>query len=275
MINTVLLRRLSLVLTAAATTVAVAAAPALAAGPSNSRMGQHWPSTERSNAYGSQATPTGVLGIDVSSYQGDLSWKKQAKKGKTFAYIKATEGTSYRNPFFAAQYTKSYQAGFVRGAYHYANPAGKSGTKQARYFFAHGGAWSADSQTLPGALDIEYGRKVCYGISKKKMRKWVGDFLEEYKRLSGRDAVIYTTADWWNRCTGNTKKFNKTNPLWVARWGTKTPGKLSGGWAKATFWQYSDSPIDQNWFNGSAKELVDFANNVTRTPPPNPAGATS
>ena len=33
-------------------------------------------------------------GIDVSSNQGSINWKNVADKGISFAYIKATEGTS-------------------------------------------------------------------------------------------------------------------------------------------------------------------------------------
>ena len=33
-------------------------------------------------------------GIDVSSYQPDVDWDAVRKSGVTFAYIKATEGTS-------------------------------------------------------------------------------------------------------------------------------------------------------------------------------------
>ena len=206
--------------------------------------------------------PTGVLGLDVSSHQGNVNWTRWVARGKSFAYIKATQGTSYRNPYFSSQYTDSYYAGMVRGAYHYANPSGPSGTRQARYFVRHGGAWSRDNQTLPGALDIEYGPRgrACYGLGKARMIRWITAFTTEYKRLTGRNGVIYTTADWWNRCTGNTKKFSSTNPLWAARWGTKTPGRLPGGWKMATFWQYSSTPIDQNKFYSTRANLTKFAN---------------
>ena len=95
------------------------------------------------------------------------------------------------------------------------------------------------------------------------MTSWVGSFVKEYKRLTGRDAVIYTTTDWWTRCTGNTKKFSQTNPLWLARYGTTTPGKLPGSWEWATFWQYSASPVDQNRFSASYKRLVVLAKNAS------------
>ena len=109
--------------------------------------------------------------MDVSSYQGKVKWSTWTKKDRDFAYIKATEGTSYRNPYFKTQYKGADKAGMIRGAYHFASPAGKAGYKQARYFVKNGGGWSADGKTLPGVLDIEYNPygSTCYGVSKKKM----------------------------------------------------------------------------------------------------------
>jgi GH25 family lysozyme M1 (1,4-beta-N-acetylmuramidase) len=201
---------------------------------------------------------TGVLGIDVASYQKNVKWTSYKGQKRVFAYVKATEGTSYRNPYFASQYNGAAKAGIIRGAYHFASPSGKSGKTQAGYFVKYGGAWRADGQTLPGVLDIEYNPYrggTCYGLSKTAMVKWISAFLTEYKRLTKRDAVIYTTADWWKRCTGNTTKFNQTNPLWVARYGTSTPGTLPGKWPFYTFWQYSSNPIDQNKFSASYTRL--------------------
>ena len=206
-------------------------------------------------------TPDGVLGIDISSYQGNLKWSKWTKKDRDFAYIKATEGTSYKNKYFKSQYKGAKKAGVIRGAYHFANPAGKAGYKQARYFVKNGGDWSADGKTLPGVLDIEYNPygSTCYGISKKKTVSWVKSFTREYKKLTGKNAVIYTTLDWWKQCTGNSSKFADTNPLWVARYGTKKPGALPKGWDKATFWQYTSNPIDQDVFPGKSKALKKLA----------------
>jgi GH25 family lysozyme M1 (1,4-beta-N-acetylmuramidase) len=34
------------------------------------------------------------LGIDVTSYQGNVNWSTLKSKGVSFAYIKATEGTN-------------------------------------------------------------------------------------------------------------------------------------------------------------------------------------
>lgn len=209
---------------------------------------------------------SGVVGIDVSSYQGVVDWVSFTKVQRSFVYVKATEGTSYRNPYFASQYRGAKAAGMYAGAYHFANPSGKSGKKQATYFVKYGGGWSKDGKTLPGVLDIEYnpyGGNMCYGLSKKKMRAWIKSFLVTYKKLTTRDAVIYTTTDWWKKCTGNTTKFSKTNPLWVARWTPTTgAGTLPGGWTYYTFWQYSATLIDQNRFSNDLGRLKVLATNA-------------
>ena len=105
-----------------------------------------------------------------------------------FVYIKATEGTGEQDPHAygtkhplsarlhgpellqreyswsgthgtaadcAQNYVGATNAGLIRGGYHFAHPDESSGATQANYFLAHGGGWSSDGITLPGALDIE------------------------------------------------------------------------------------------------------------------------
>jgi GH25 family lysozyme M1 (1,4-beta-N-acetylmuramidase) len=210
--------------------------------------------------------PSGLRGLDVSHWQGTINWTTVHNNGAKFAYIKATEGTSYRDPNFSANYTNSYYAGLVRGAYHFAQPASSSGAAQADYFAAHGGAWSADGQTLPGMLDIEYNPSgsTCYGLSQASMRSWITSFLNEYHAKTSRWATIYTTTDWWKTCTGNTSAYANNDPLAIARYSTSV-GTLPAGWGFYTFWQYADSgtfPGDQDVFNGSASRLTALANNT-------------
>ena len=208
-----------------------------------------------------RAASTGVQGMDVSSHQGTVNWRYWRSKGKAFAYIKATEGVSYRNPYFRSQYRGSRDVGMLRGAYHFANPRRSSGRAQADYFVRNGGGWIRDGRTLPGVLDIEYNPygATCYGLTQAQMVSWVRSFTTRYKRLTGRDAVIYTTLGWWARCTGNSTAFSRTNPLWVARY-SGSVGTLPGGWQFYTFWQYTSSPLDQNRFSASYGRLLALAN---------------
>src|SRR3954471_14381084 len=84
-----------------------------------------------------QEADTRPNGVDVSSYQPSFDWPSAAAQGISFAYVKATEGITYRNPRFAEQYNGSYRAGMIRGSYHYARPNRSGGAAQAEYFVAH------------------------------------------------------------------------------------------------------------------------------------------
>jgi lysozyme len=201
-----------------------------------------------------------VPGIDVSGHQGNVDWPAQWNAGKRFVWVKATEGTSYRNPYFAQQYNGSYNQGFIRGAYHFALPDRSSGATQANFFSSNGGGWSGDGKTLPGALDMEYNPygATCYGLSQSAMTAWIRDFSNTYKARWNKYPAIYTSTSWWNQCVGSS--FGSTNPLWVARY-SSTVGTLPVGWSFYTVWQYSSSPIDQNTFNGDYSRLQVFATN--------------
>ena len=267
-----ILRRLS-----TAATVLALAGGALALGPAAGAKADPITHPDRDHAGAGLAarsgpgsvTPmvSGLPGLDVSSHQGNVNWSSVKSNGATFAYVKATEGTSYQNPYFAQQYNGSYNVGLIRGAYHFALPNNSSGAAQADYFAAHGGGWSADHHTLPGALDIEYNPygATCYGLSQSSMRSWIHSFINEYHAKTGRWATIYTTLDWWSTCTGNTDtSFGTNSPLWIARY-SSSAGTLPAGWGFYTFWQHASSgtfPGDQNVFNGTQARLLALADNT-------------
>jgi GH25 family lysozyme M1 (1,4-beta-N-acetylmuramidase) len=204
-----------------------------------------------------------VYGMDVSGYQGNVDWSSAYANGARFTYIKATEGTSYTNPYFAQQYNGSYDVGMIRGSYHFARPDVSSGTTQADYFIDNGGGWSGDGKTLPGALDIEwnpYGAD-CYGLSASGMAGWISAFSSEYHAREGVYPVIYTATSWWSECVGTAGDFSGTSPLWVARY-SSSAGTLPYNWSYYTFWQNADSgtfPGDQDQFNGPYSQLQRIA----------------
>jgi GH25 family lysozyme M1 (1,4-beta-N-acetylmuramidase) len=211
----------------------------------------------------SATASTHPRGLDVSRWQGNVNWASVASKGAKFAYVKATESTTYTSPTFAQQYNGSYRAGLIRGAYHFALPNRSSAKAQADFFVGHGGGWSRDGRTLPPALDIEYNPygAECYGLSRSSMVSWIRAFSNEVRNRTGRYPTIYSTTDWWRTCTGNNSSFASTNPLWIARYASSV-GTLPAGWGFYTFWQYSDSgtfPGDQDVFNGSLTRLKAMA----------------
>ena len=81
------------------------------------------------------------VGIDVSKWQGSINWNSVRGAGIEFAWMKATEGLTYKDPNFSANYLGAYNAGVIRGAYHFARPDVSGGTAQADFFASNGGAW--------------------------------------------------------------------------------------------------------------------------------------
>ncbi|MFE6687448.1 GH25 family lysozyme [Streptomyces sp. NPDC057743] len=235
-----------------------------------------------SAAPGPQADPPppGTPGIDVSHWNVVTDWNAVAQSGMKFAYVKATQGTSGTDPKFAEYHQGALGAGLLTGAYHFADPTESDGKAQADYFVDHGGGWTPDGKTLPGALDLEPQSRTseCYGLGKPQMVAWIRQFTDQYRARTGRDAVIYTGYGWWNDCTGGNADFAH-NSLWHA----DTSGRLPGGFTTGTIWQKADAagpvpgvtpdqkhPTDHDFFNGDANQLAQFATGGTAPPPPPP-----
>ncbi|HEV2638152.1 MAG TPA: GH25 family lysozyme [Actinocrinis sp.] len=209
----------------------------------------------------------GPAGIDVSHYQGSVNWKSVKSAGISFAYIKATEGTTYTDPDFSANYLNAYNAKVIRGAYAFAQPGSSSGASQANYFADHGGAWSKDNLTLPGMVDLEGG---CYGLSVSAMDSWILSFYNAYKSDTGRDIVIYTSPSWWDTCTDDWSGMSAKSPLFEADWTTAANPSVPAGFPYATIWQYTDTGsvsgvsgnVDRDKFDGTSADLLNLANNT-------------
>ncbi|UNK47459.1 cell wall-binding repeat-containing protein [Arthrobacter sulfonylureivorans] len=221
--------------------------------------------------------PAGIQGIDVSNWQGaNINWQDQYDKGIRFAYAKSTEGNYFTDKTFANNYTRGYRAGIIRGAYHFAIPRVSTGRAQAEFMLKNGGGWSADGLTLPPLLDIEhnpyselYGN-MCYDMSATSLVNWIKDFSNTIKAKTGRLPAIYTTASWWNKCTGNSTAFNN-HPLHVAGypiagWPATDAPTIPNGWKTWDIWQYSSTgPFigDSNVWRGSLAQLKSFAKNAS------------
>ena len=270
------------VITLVPTTVAHASEAQLPEGPSSSsatpspgnhamgsQIKKHEHGAVTANRMQSLATDTELEGMDVSSEDGNVDWPAKVSSGMSFAWVKATEGTSYQNSFYASQYNGSQSAGLVRGAYHFALPSSSSGQDQATYFSDHGGGWSKDGYTLPGVVDLEYnpyGENACYGLSQTAMASWIRDFVSTYQNRWGRAPMIYTSTSWWNMCVGSAASdITAVAPLWIARY-SSTVGELPSGWDAWATWQYSDTDYDHDRMAGTYADLMEFATDGTAKP---------
>lgn len=209
--------------------------------------------------------PTWALnGVDVASYQHPgnraIDWTAVKASGQEFAFIKATEGTGYINPFYSSDSFKAQEAGVTPGSYHFARPGFGNARAQADYYAA--ALATGPQPSLPPVLDLE----VNGGLNPTQLQNWVRDWVDQIKIKTGRDPIIYTYYNFWINDMGNTTEFSQY-PLWLAYYSSTLPSRLPGGWKSVTFWQYSSTGnvngiqgnVDMNEYYGSDAQLKALA----------------
>jgi hypothetical protein len=164
-----------------------------------------------------------VKGIDVSSYQPtafDVS-------GLDFAFVKATEGTSYVNPKMTAQAAHARAAGLVVGFYHFLRPGDMAA--QARYFVEQAASIEGD----PLFADWEDPGVSCADKDR---------FLSEVRRLRGSTHRIglYCNLDYWKHHDTTSQA---GDGLWIADYVSAGHPRIEAKWL---FHQYTDEPLDTN-----------------------------
>jgi GH25 family lysozyme M1 (1,4-beta-N-acetylmuramidase) len=196
-----------------------------------------------------------VTGLDVADFQhpdtsqypngAPIDWAAVAAAGYRFVAVKGTEGDYYVNPWGTTDLAGAKAAGLDVTAYHFAIPNVSGGAAQAQFAVEYSG-YSTGTRMLPLMLDIEYDPYVasdhtneCYGLSASEMTAWISAFVATAKALTGQYPVIYTTANWWDTCTGGSTAFT-ADPMWVAAYGFSSP-PMPAGWSAYTFWQYTSS----------------------------------
>lgn len=184
-----------------------------------------------------------VGGLDISHHDHRYfapHWRTEVAAGSRFVYIKATEGRTYVNPNFAADYTAARAAGRYVGAYVFARPDLGAPVEQADHFLRHA-RFTRDPQTLVPFVDLEWPYEGvhadgCYNLNPQQMRAWIGAFIDRIQRAIGRKPMIYTNTYWWNPCTGNDTSYGD-HPLDIANYSAKQP-RLPAGWRTFALWQY-------------------------------------
>jgi GH25 family lysozyme M1 (1,4-beta-N-acetylmuramidase) len=214
-------------------------------------------------------------GVDVSHWQGTISWSKVKAAGMQFAFMKATESTTYTDSQLATNWAGVQAVGMYRGAYHFARPRVGTASAQAKYFVSKVGSFKG-AGTLPPVLDLEASG----GLGVTALRSWTASWLQTVEQLTGRTPIIYVSPAFWEHYLGNSTAFTRY-PLWIAHYGVSTP-RVPGGWPTWTFWQRTSSGtvsgisgnVDMNRFNGTTAQLASLANTTGGSSAPVPPGVT-
>ncbi|WP_223068151.1 glycoside hydrolase family 25 protein [Paenibacillus caui] len=204
-------------------------------------------------------------GIDVSHHNGVIDWRRVAASGKSFAFIKASEGTTFKDSMFAANVQGAKEANLMVGAYHFVNAATaeKAREEAANFAAAMSLVGGAAALELPPVMDYENNPR---GISKSQINSVASAFLAELEGLTSRKPLVYSGNDF----SVNFDAGLGTYGLWVARYSTQPPWNVPA-WKNWDFWQYSSTgsvagingQVDLNVFRGSVEELRDFVSRQT------------
>lgn len=203
--------------------------------------------------------------IDVSHHQGTIDWNKVKADGVMGVFIKATEGTSYKDPMLATNAKGALEAGLKVGYYHYSHPEQYDALSEATYFASVIASYKTD---FPHVLDVEGNAS---SVPSSKLTDWCAQWLTAVKQQTGQDTMLYTGASFAKTYLG--KSLGQW-PLWVAHYGVDKPMD-NGTWDKWAAFQYTST----GKVNGIAGNVdmdameSDFYNKYAGTPivkPQNP-----
>ncbi|MBI5382396.1 MAG: discoidin domain-containing protein [Opitutae bacterium] len=223
------------------------------------------------------------LGIDVSHWQGTVNWTSVKNSGVTFAWCKATQGTTYTDTQFTTNVTNAKAAGVYIGAYHFAEPATNTGVAGASAEATH--FWNVVKNYIkPGGymmpvLDIESGLS---GYTKANASAWINRWCSDIVSKAAATGVtvkplVYTSGNYASTYMDSSVT---QWPLWMASPNgqssqTGAPSSITP-WSTWTFWQYSwtgsvpgvTGDCDQNVFNGTSvnAHVIGAASGPTKFP---------
>ena len=166
-----------------------------------------------------------LKGIDVSNWQSSLNLRKI---DYDFVVIKATEGTSFVDPYCDSFYQTAKAMGKLRGFYHFARPSNDP-VVEAQFFYKNTKNYFGEA--IP-VLDWE--------AEYKNNTEWALTWLNEVQRLSGVKPMIYMSEsvvnayDWSKVVAGD-------YGLWVAKYRDSQPDynydmSLAGTAPKVKWW---------------------------------------
>jgi len=210
-----------------------------------------------------------IPGIDVSHHNGVINWPQVGMSDVKFAYIKMTEGTTWRDQRGAANWAGVKATSILRGPYHYYRPH-MDRQQQAQNLYD-----AAPDTQLPPCLDVELSQAPGYELDrayyrdtpKAQIQADLLDMLQKIEALYGRKPIIYT-ADWFWRPYVGIAPWMLDYDLFVADYDGNTPVvPLPWTYRNWRMWQYTatgrtpgiSGNVDLDYFNGSLSGLYQWA----------------
>lgn len=221
-----------------------------------------------------------IYGIDISRFQHEIGkkqypidWDKlrithlgtlsrKHVKGKvdypvSFIYIKATEGITVANRYYADDYRQARRRGFPVGTYHFFSTTSPA-KQQAEWFLKRSKVQKGD---LPPVLDVEPTAAQIHRMGgDRALWAAVRTWLKVVEEATGRKPVLYISQTFVNKHLPHAPDLKRDYPVWIARYGEYKPD------VRLLYWQLSPDgrvsgirgEVDISVFNGYGKEFDQF-----------------
>ena len=209
-----------------------------------------------------------VWGVDVSHHQGKIDWDTLARQDIQFAYIKATEGSNFKDKNFQENFFSASRAGLRVGAYHFFSYY-SSGESQYMNFIS---VVPLQQGMLPPVVDIEfYGAKKEHPPDRQQTKKELRILLRRLEGHYGTKALIYTTDKAYRLYIADDFY---DNDIWIRSVFTEPALTDKRRWK---FWQYTNREklagyqgreeyIDVNVFAGTEREFAAYPERPSAMP---------
>jgi lysozyme len=189
------------------------------------------------------------LVIDLSHWNGVDTLADAKAAGIAGVIHKATEGSTYKDPTYAARRSEALSAGLLFGAYHFLRPG--SMQQQADFFLS---VSQPDGATLLAADHEDAG--VSLGDLKA--------FLRAVADRCGHLPILYSGYVIKQQVGSSRDDELSRYALWLAQYTTGKPQWPTATWPSWFLWQYSDKgkvagingDVDVNAFDGDAVDLM-------------------
>ncbi len=171
-------------------------------------------------------------GIDVSQWQKNINFKEVKDDRVEIAYIKASQGNDYIDPYFERNYKNAKNNGLKIGVYHFLTARTVEQARDEADFFAS--VISNKQIDCRLAMDFEvFGR-----LSKREINQVSKAFLERVEEKTKKELVIYSDAS--NARNIFDEELAKRYPIWIAEYGVREPSN-NGKWKTWIGFQYADN----------------------------------
>lgn len=204
-----------------------------------------------------------VQGVTISSLQGEINFNAFEIENISFAYIKATEGSSLVDEQFETSWDNSKNSTVKTGAYHKFTFS-DDGETQAENFIKAVGKISNDGYRLFPAVEItKIGLSLAYSPDKETIVNELKKYCKAVKDEYGFNPIIMTGDKFYNDYLKDdfseykiwiTDLFSEPKSISWSFWNYSPRGTVNGVSNRKNY-------VNLSVFNGSKQDFINFQYN--------------